>query len=79
MENGGRNNTYTTDDRTDYNGLEKKVNSISINIENSNSANNDAKISSMTKKISIKGNNNRKIDDKNEGKVNVINNIINIL
>ena len=76
LENGGRNNTYTTDDRTDYNGLEKKVNNISINIENSNSANNnDAKISSMTKKINIKGNNNRKIDDKNEGKVNVINKI----
>jgi hypothetical protein len=76
MENGGRNNTYNTVDRTDYNGLEKKINNISINIEDSNSIhNNDAKISSMTKKINIKSNNNRKIDDKNEGKVNIINKI----
>jgi serine/threonine protein kinase len=75
MENGGRNNTYNTVDRTDYNGLEKKINNISINIEDSNSIhNNDVKISSMTKKINIKSNN-RKIDDKNEGKVNVINKI----
>ena len=76
MENGGRNNTYNTADVTDYNGLEKKVNSISINIEDSNSINNnDAKISSMTKKINMKSNNNRKIGEKNEGKNNVINKI----
>ena len=74
MENGGRNNTYNITERTDYNGIGKKINSISINIEDNNS-NNDNQISSMTKKINIKNNNNRKIDDKNEGKVNVINKI----
>ena len=76
MENGGRNNTYNTADNTNYNGLIKKENNIAINIENSNSINNnDDKISLMTKKINIKGNNNRKIDDKNEGKPNLINKI----
>ena len=76
MENGGRNNTYNTADNTNYNGLIKKENNIAINIENSNSiSNNDDKISLMTKKINIKGNNNRKIDDKNEGKPNLINKI----
>ena len=74
MENGGRNNTYNTPDRTDYNGLEKKINNKSINIEDNNSINNNnVKISSMTKKINIKSNNNRKIDNKNDDKLNVIN------
>ena len=51
MENGGRNNTYNTPDRTDYNGLEKKINNKSINIEDNNSINNNnVKISSMKKK-----------------------------
>jgi len=51
------------------------MNSISINIDDnfsSSISNNDIKISSMTKKINIKKNNNRKIDD---GKVNAINKI----
>ena len=67
MENGGKNNIY--------NGLGKKINSISINIEDNftNSVNNnDIKILLKTKKINIKNNNYRKTDDKNEDKVNEI-------
>ena len=71
MENGGKRNTYN-------NTLGKRINSISINIEDSyrNSVNNNnIKISLKTKKINIKNNNYKKINDKNEDKINIINKI----
>jgi len=76
LEYGRRNYFYDIDkNRNNYNGLGKKMNSISINIDDnfsSSISNNDIKISFMTKKINFKKNNNRKIDD---GKVNTINKI----
>ena len=71
MENGGKRNTYN-------NTLGKRINSISINIEDSyrNSVNNNnIKISLKTKKINIKNNNYKKINDKKEDKINIINKI----
>ena len=76
FENGGESNN-----KTYYNGLDnKKINNLSINVEDSNSNNNDDKKILLTKKIDNKinkNNNDKNNNDKNNlmNKINVANTI----